>query len=177
MSNITKQLTPSKCATRPSRDLPAFLAILRRGFNFSAGNTSEWSFEDWELAVDAIDDDEGCGVARPVGSGVIDPATIPSGESRFEGHGIWTLFALAYLRGRGAFRSGVSKTARPFRSMQIKDVNVPPGVGEMIERHFRDGFDDALADAVSGGDRTPDWVRRAVRRPLLRSREERGISA
>ena len=158
---------------RPSENLAEFVAILRRGFNFSAGNTSEWSFEDWELAVDALDDDEGCGVARPVGIDVIDLADAPEGESRFEGHGIWTLFALAYLRGRGAFGTGVSKTARPFRTVQIKDVNVPLGVGDTLEMQYRNGFDDALADAVAGGDRTPDWVKRAVRAPLLRSRAER----
>ena len=158
---------------RPSENLAEFVAILRRGFNFSAGNTSEWSFEDWERAVDAVDDDEGCGVAPPVGPDVLDPDDLPAGESRFEGHGIWTLFALAYLRGRGAFRRGVSKSARPFRTMQIRDVNVPTGVGETFEMHFRNGFDDALADAVAGGDRTPDWVKRAVRAPLLQSRRER----
>lgn len=173
MATVAKSLTPSTGATRPTQDLAGFLVILRRGFNFSAGNTSEWTFEDWELAVDAVDDDEGCGVAPPVGAEVLDPDDTPPGESRFEGHGIWTLFALAYLRGRGAFRAGISKTARPFRTMQIKDVNVPTGVGETLEMHFRNGFDDALADAVAGGDRTPGWVRRALRGPLLRSREER----
>src|SRR5271156_5004861 len=98
---VTKQLTQPKCAARPTRDLDAFLVILKRGFNFSAGNTTEWSFEDWEQAVDAVDDDDGCGVAQPVGPDVLDPDQIAQGESRFEGHGIWTLFALAYLRGRG----------------------------------------------------------------------------
>jgi hypothetical protein len=57
--------------------------------------------------------------------------------------------------------------------MQIRDINVPTGVGETLEMHFRNGFDDALADAVAGGERTPDWVKQAVRGPLLRSREER----
>jgi hypothetical protein len=155
---------------RPTEDLPGFIKILRRGFNFSAGNTSQWDFEDWELAVDAIDDEDGCGVAPAVGPEVLDPTDVPDDESRFEGHGIWTLLALAYLRGRGAFTSGVSKTARPFRTMQIKDVNVPVGVGDTLEMQFRNGFDDALADAVSGGNRTPEWVKRAVRGPLLRSR-------
>jgi hypothetical protein len=159
-------------AVRPTKNLTEFIRILRRGFNFSAGNTSEWSFEDWELAVDAIDDDEGCGVAGPVGADAPDPDELPEAESRFEGHGIWTLMALAYLRGRGAFRSGISKTARPFRTLQIKDMNVPVGVGDTLEIQFRNGFDDALADAVMGGDRTPDWVKRAVRGPLLRSRAE-----
>ena len=173
MTTTAKSLTPAGGAVRPTQDFEGFLVILRRGFNFSAGNTSEWTFEDWEEAVDAVDDDEGCGVAPAVGSDVFDPSDLPAGESRFEGHGIWTLFALAYLRGRGAFRKGVSKTARPFRTMQIRDVNVPTGVGETLDMHFRNGFDDALADAVAGGDRTPDWVKRAVRRPLLRSREER----
>jgi hypothetical protein len=166
----SKGTPPRASAPRPSEDLTGFAQVLRRGFNFSAGNTSEWSFEDWELAVDALDDDEGCGVAAPVGAGVIDPDQVPGGESRFEGHGLWTLFALAYLRGRGAFSSGVSKTARPFRTLQIRDVNVPTGVGDTLEMHYRNGFDDALADAVVGGDRTPEWVKRAVRAPLLRSR-------
>ena len=157
-------------APRPSEDLDGFRKILKRGFNFSAGNTTEWSFEDWEQAVDAVDDDDGCGVAQPVGPDVLDPDQIAQGESRFEGHGIWTLFALAYLRGRGAFRNGVSKTARPFRTMQIKEMNVPIGVGDTLEMQYRNGFDDALADAVAGGDRTPDWVKHAVRAPLLRSR-------
>ncbi|HVJ52898.1 MAG TPA: hypothetical protein VM689_10570 [Aliidongia sp.] len=159
-------------ATRPTKNMREFVRILRRGFNFSAGNTSEWSFEDWEMAVDAIDDDDGCGVAGKVGPDVLDPDELPESESRFEGHGIWTLMALAYLRGRGAFRSGVSKTARPFRTMQLKDMNVPVGVGDTLDIQFRNGFDDALADAVAGGDRTPDWVKRAVRGPLLRSRAE-----
>jgi hypothetical protein len=173
MSTHAKDTLQRHAAPRPSQDLEDFCKVLRRGFNFSAGNTSEWSFEDWEMAVDALDDDEGCGVAKPVGIDVIDLAVVPEGESRFEGHGIWTLFALAYLRGRGAFGTGVSKTARPFRTVQIKDVNVPTGVGDTLEMQYRNGFDDALADAVSGGDRTPDWVRRAVRAPLLRSHAER----
>jgi hypothetical protein len=169
---VTKQLTQPKCAARPTRDLEAFLVILKRGFNFSAGNTTEWTFEDWELAVDAIDDDEGCGVAPKIGIPPLDPDRIPTTDSRFEGHGIWTLFALAYLRGRAAFKAGVSKTARPFRTLQITDVNVPTGVGDVMEQHFHNGFDDALADAVSGGDRTPEWVGRSMRGPLVRSREE-----
>ncbi len=177
MPTVAKSLSSTGGATRPTRNLDGFLTILRRGFNFSAGNTTEWTFEDWETAVDAVDDDEGCGVAPPVGAEVLDPDDTPEGESRFEGHGIWTLFALAYLRGRGAFRRGVSKSSRPFRTIQIRDVNVPTGVGETLEMHFRNGFDDALADAVAGGDRTPDWVRRAVRGPLLRSREERRSAA
>jgi hypothetical protein len=172
MSAHAKDMMQRHAAPRPSADLDGFRKILRRGFNFSAGNTSEWSFEDWEQAVDALDDEEGCGVAKPVGSDVLDPNDVPTGESRFEGHGIWTLFALAYLRGRGAFRTGVSKTARPFRTVQIKDMNVPIGVGDTLEMQYRNGFDDALADAVAGGDRTPDWVKRAVRAPLLRSRSE-----
>jgi hypothetical protein len=173
MTTSIKEFSQARGAKRPTQDLAEFIIILRRGFNFSAANTSEWSFEDWELAVDAIDDEEGCGVAPPVGPDVLDPNAVPEGESRFEGHGIWTLLALAYLRGRGAFRGGVSKTARPFRTVQIKEVNVPTGLGETLEMQFRNGFDDALADAVSGGDRTPEWVRRAVRGPLLRSRAER----
>ena len=40
-------------APRPSEDLDGFRKILKRGFNFSAGNTTEWSFEDWEHAVRA----------------------------------------------------------------------------------------------------------------------------
>lgn len=162
-------------AVRPTKNLTEFIRILRRGFNFSAGNTTEWSFEDWELAVDAIDDDDGCGVAQPVGTDAPDPNELPEGKSRFEGHGIWTLMALAYLRGRGAFRHGASKTARPFRTLQIKDMNVPVGVGDTLEMQFRNGFDDALADAVAGGDRTPEWVKRAVRGPLLRSHAERDL--
>ena len=173
MATTAKSLTPAGGAVRPTEDMNGFLTILRRGFNFSAGNTSEWSFEDWETAVDALDDDPGCGVAPPVGSACLDPAETPAGESRFEGHGIWTLFALAYMRGRGAFGTGVSKTARPFRTLQIRDVNVPTGVGDVLEMHFRNGFDDALADAVSGGNRTPDWVRFALRGPLERSRRGR----
>jgi hypothetical protein len=173
MTGQAKDMLQRHAAPRPSEDLEGFRKVLRRGFNFSAGNTTAWSFEDWEMAVDALDDDEGCGVARPVGAQVIDPDTVPGGESRFEGHGIWTLYALAYLRGRGAFATGVSKTARPFRTLQIKEVNVPTGVGDTLEMHYRNGFDDALADAVAGGDRTPDWVKRAVRTPLLRSRAER----
>jgi hypothetical protein len=173
MSTTAKSLTPPGGAVRPTRDLDAFLVILRRGFNFSAGNTSEWTFEDWEAAVDALDDDPGCGVAPALGPDCLDPDKAPKGDSRFEGHGIWTLFALAYMRGRGAFARGISKTARPFRSMQIRDVNVPTGVGDTLDMHFRNGFDDALADAVSGGDRTPDWVRTALRGPLERSRRER----
>src|SRR5271168_1635059 len=159
MTVHTKDMQKRDAGPRPSEDLKGFCKILRRGFNFSAGNTTEWSFEDWEMAVDAINDEEGCGVARPVGSMVIDPDTVPEGESRFEGHGIWTLFALAYLRGRGAFRTGVSKTARPFRTVQIREMNVPIGVGETLDMQFRNGFDDALADAVAGGDRTPEWVK------------------
>ena len=159
---------------RPSENLDEFIEILRRGFNFSAGNTSHWSFEDWEAAVDAIDDEEDMGVAPKIGADIFDPATLPEGEfERFEGHGIWTLLALAYLRGRRAFKLGVSKTARPFRSMQIKHMNVPTGVGDTLEMQFRNGFDDALADAVVGGDRTPDWVRHALKAPLLLSRQER----
>ncbi|HWK44654.1 MAG TPA: hypothetical protein VNT30_08025 [Stellaceae bacterium] len=173
MNSPTKGFSPFHAALRPTTDPTGFVTILRRGFNFSAANTSEWSFEDWELAVDAIDDEDGCGVAHPVGCDVIDPEATPHCESRFEGHGIWTLLALAYLRGRGAFKSGVSKTARPFRTVQIKEVNVPTGVGDTLEMQFRNGFDDALADAVSGGDRTPEWVRQAVHGPLMRSREER----
>ena len=160
----------SQGAVRPSQDIEKFLLILRRGFNFSAGNTSEWTFEDWEMAVDAVDDDDGLGVAPVVGSEVLDPDVIGDEPSRFEGHGIWTLFALAYLRGRAAFSKHMSKTARPFRSIQLRDVNVPTGVGESLDMHFRNGFDDALADAVIGGDRTPDWVKYAVRQPLLQSR-------
>src|SRR5215472_12069042 len=100
MARTARELTPTSGATRPTQDRDGFLLILRRGFNFSAGNTSEWTFEDWEAAVDAVDDDPGCGVAPPVGSETLDPADFPAGESRFSGHGIWTLFALAYLRGR-----------------------------------------------------------------------------
>jgi hypothetical protein len=173
MTAHAKDIMAKLATVRPSEDLDGFRTILRRGFNFSAANTSHWSFEDWEMAVDALDDDEGCGVAHPVGAGVIDPDSVPPGESRFEGHGLWTLLALAYLRGRGALRAGVSKTARPFRSVQIKDMNVPFGVGDTLEMQFRNGFDDALADAVAGGDRTPDWVKRAVRAPLLQSRAAR----
>ena len=159
---------------RPSENLAEFVAILRRGFNFSAGNTSAWSFEDWEAAVDAIDDDDDTGVAPKVGSDVFDPAEIGEGEaSRFEGHGLWTLLGLAYMRGRKAFQAGISKTARPFRSMQLKHMNVPTGVGDTLDMQFRNGFDDALADAVMGGDRTPDWVRHALKAPLLRSRKDR----
>jgi hypothetical protein len=160
---------------RPSENMEEFVCILRRGFNFSAGNTSAWSFEDWELAVDAIDDEEDTGVAPKIGSDIFDPTTVPSEtESRFEGHGIWTLLGLAYMRGRRAFQTGVSKTARPFRSMQIKHLNVPTGVGDTLDMQFRNGFDDALADAVTGGDRTPLWVKHALKAPLLRSRIEAG---
>jgi hypothetical protein len=169
MTTTTKSLLPSGGAVRPTQDPEGFLLILRRGFNFSAGNTSEWNFEDWEEAVDAMDDDPGCGVAPRIGASCLDPADTPKGPSRFDGHGIWTLFALAYMRGRGAFEKGVSKTARPFRTVQIRDVNVPTGVGETLEMHFRNGFDDALADAVSGGNRVPDWVRQSLRGPLERS--------
>ena len=80
-------------------------------------------------------------MAPKVGAGILDPEEIEDADSRFEGHGIWTLFALAYLRGRGAFAKGMSKTARPFRTNQIKDVNVPTGVGESLDMHFRNGFD------------------------------------
>lgn len=160
---------------RPSHNLDEFVGILRRGFNFSAGNTSSWSFEDWEAAVDAIDDDDDTGVAPKIGRDIFDPTQLPDGESsRFEGHGLWTLLALAYMRGRKAFQAGISKTARPFRSMQLKHMNVPTGVGDSLEMQFRNGFDDALADAVVSGDRTPDWVRYALKAPLLRSRAERG---
>jgi hypothetical protein len=159
---------------RPSHNLDEFVGILRRGFNFSAGNTSHWSFEDWEAAVDAIDDDEDTGVAPKIGSEIFDPAEVTDGAgSRFEGHGLWTLLGLAYMRGRSAFKAGISKTARPFRSMQLKHMNVPTGVGDTLEMQFRNGFDDALADAVVGGDRTPDWVRHALKAPLMRSRDER----
>jgi hypothetical protein len=53
-------------------------------------------------------------------------------------------------------------------------MNVPTGVGDTLDMQFRNGFDDALADAVMGGDRTPDWVRHALKAPLLRSQKERG---
>ena len=160
---------------RPSKNIEEFIGILRRGFNFSAGNTTGWSLEDWEAAVDAIDDDEDTGVAPKIGPDIFDPTEVPDGEgTRFEGHGIWTLLGLAYMRGRMAFKAGISKTARPFRSMQLKHMNVPTGVGDTLDMQFRNGFDDALADAVVGGDRTPDWVRHALKAPLLRSREDRG---
>jgi hypothetical protein len=173
MAIKAKDLSKASGATRPTQDMDGFLEILRRGFNFSAGNTTEWTFEDWEAAVDAIDDDDGVGVAPPVGSEMFADVELPDGDSRFTGHGIWTLFALAYMRGRCAFGRGVSKTARPFRTMQIRDVNVPTGVGEALEMHFRNGFDDALADRVAGGERTPEWVKFALREPLRRSAEER----
>ena len=52
-------------------------------------------------------------------------------------------------------------------------MNAPFGVRSELEMQYRNGFDDALADAVSGGDRTPEWVKRAVCAPLLHSRAER----
>ncbi len=75
MATNVKTLSPTTGATRPTKDLDGFLVILRRGFNFSAGNTSEWSFEDWEAAVDAVDDDEDCGVAPKVGECLIRRST------------------------------------------------------------------------------------------------------
>jgi hypothetical protein len=177
METAIDRLSHSGGVVRPTHDIATFLVILQRGFNFSAANTSAWSFEDWETAVDAVEDDEDCGVAPAVGPDILNPQTIPETHSRFVNHGIWTLFALAYLRGRGAYQHGISKTARPFRSLQIAETNVPDGDGDTLSVHFRNGFDDALADAVAGGDRTPDWVKQAVRAPLLRSREERRMVA
>src|SRR5258708_38006142 len=106
MTTSIKEFSQPRGAKRPTQDLAEFIIILRRGFNFSAANTSEWSFEDWELAVDAMDDEEGCGVAPPVGPDVRDPNAVPERESPFEGHGIWTLLAPASFRARGAFRGG-----------------------------------------------------------------------